>query len=51
MVVSGLWWGLLGSQVYEIALLDQADVGQDQIRVFGKETGPSIIHTSRLFDG
>ena len=37
--------------MYEIALFDKADVGQDQIRVVGRDTGPSIPHTSRLFDG
>ena len=47
----GLWWGLLGSQVYEIASLDPAEVGQDQSRVVGRDTGPSIPHTSHLFDG
>ena len=51
MVVSGLWLGLLGSLVYEIAPLDPAEKGEDQSRVVGRVTRPSIPHTSHLFDG
>ena len=51
MVVSGLWLGLLGSLVYEIAPLDPAEKGEDQSRVVGWVTRPSVPHTSHLFDG
>ena len=43
--------GPLGSQICEIAPLDPAEIGQDQNRVVRGDTGPSIPHTSHLFDG
>ena len=42
--------GSLGSQICEIAL-DPAEIGQDKNRVVRGDTGPSIPHTSHLFDG
>ena len=35
----------------DIALLDPAGVGQDQRRAVGGVTGPSVPHTSHIFDG
>ena len=43
--------GTLGSQICAIAPLDPAEIGQDQNRVVRVDTGPSIPHTSHLFDG
>ena len=43
--------GPLGSQICEIAPLDPAEIGQDKNRVVRGDTGPSISHTSHLFDG
>ena len=33
-----------------IAPLNPGEVGQDQSRVVGEDTGPSIDHTSQAFD-
>ena len=35
----------------EIAPLDPDEVGQDQSRVVDGDTGPSVSHTSHLFEG
>ena len=37
-------------QVREIALLDPFKVGQDQTRVVGGDTEPSVPYTSHVFD-
>ena len=37
-------------QVCKIDPLDPAEVGQDQSRVLGGDTGPPVPHTSHLFD-
>ena len=42
--------GPLVLQVCEIAPLDPAEIGQDQSRVAGGDTGPSIPHSAHLFD-
>ena len=34
----------------KISLLDSGEVGQDQSRVLGGDTGPPVPHTSHLFD-
>ena len=36
--------------MHEIALLDLAKVGKEQIRVVGGDTGISVPHTSHVFD-
>ena len=38
--------GPLGSQICEIAPLDPAEIGQDQNRVVGGDTGPSVPQTT-----
>ena len=43
--------GPLGSQICEIAPLDPDVIGQNKNRVVRGDTGPSIPHTSHLFDG
>ena len=50
LVVSGLLWSPLGSQLVEITPKDPAEIGQDQSRVMGGDTGPSVLYTSHLFD-
>ena len=50
LVVWGLQWGPLVLQVREIALLDPFKVGQDQTRVVGGDTEPSVPYTSHVFD-
>ena len=50
LVVWGLSWAPPGLQVREIALLNPGEVGQDQSRVVGEDTGPSLAHTSQIFD-
>ena len=42
--------GSPGLQVCEIALLDPAKKEQDKDRVVGGDTGPSVPHTSHIFD-
>ena len=51
LVVQGLQWGLLGLQVHVIAPLDPAKVGPDQSSVVGRDTEPSVPHTSHMFNG
>ena len=46
LVVQGLQWGPLGLQVREIAPLVLAQVGQDQNRVVGGDTGPLVPQTA-----
>ena len=36
--------------MHEIALLDLAKVGKEQLRVVGGDTGISVPHTSHVFD-
>ena len=50
LVVWGLLWAPPGLQVREIAHLNPGEVGQDQSRVLGEDTRPSISHTSHIFD-
>ena len=50
LVVWGLLWAPPGLQVREIAPLNPGEVGQDQSRVVGEDTGPSVPHTSLIFD-
>ena len=45
LFVWGLFWGSPGAKVCEIAPLDTAQEGQDQGRVVGGDTGPSVPHT------
>ena len=42
-------WGPSVLQMLKIALLDPAYVGQDQSRVVGEDTGPSVPYTSHVF--
>ena len=50
LAVWGLLWGSPGLQVCEIAPLDPAEKEKDQGRVVGGDTGPSVPHTSHIFD-
>ena len=49
LAVWGLSWGPHGLPMCKIAPY-LAEVGQDQSRVVGGGTGPSVLHTSHLFD-
>ena len=48
LAVLGLGWSPPGLQVRDFAPL--AEVGQDQSRVVGGNTRPSLPHTSHIFD-
>ena len=50
LVVLGLEWSPPWLQARKIALLDPAEVGQDQNRVLGGDDGPSVPHTSQGID-
>ena len=50
LVVWWLLWAPPGLQVREIVPLNPGEVGQDQSRVVGEDTGPSLAHTSQIFD-
>ena len=50
LIVLGLEWSPPWSQARKIAPLDPAEVGQDQSRVLGGDTGPPVPHISHLFD-
>ena len=50
LVVWELSWAPPGLQVLEIAPLNPGEVGEDQSRVVGADTGPSIPHTSHAFN-
>ena len=50
LVVWGLSWAPPGLQVREILPRNPGEVGQDQSRVVGEDTGPSLAHTSQIFD-
>ena len=51
LVLWGLFWGPIGSHVCKIIPLDPAEIGQDQSRVVGVDTGLSVPHRSQLFHG
>ena len=53
MFLAYLWlqWGPLELQVHVIAPLDPAEIGSDQSRVKGRDTEPTVPHTSHMFDG
>ena len=50
LVVKGPQWGPIGLQVQENIPQDPAEVGKHQSSVVGKNTGPSVPHTSHIFD-
>ena len=50
LVVWGLQWSPVGSQVCKFGPLDPAEERQDQGRVVGGDTGLSVPHTSHIFD-
>ena len=51
LVVLGLWLSPPWLQLREIAPLGPAEVGQDQIRVVGGDTRPSIPYASHILGG